>query len=65
MRKRQCRICNKNNNGNDGKIIYKLATLGELPGIENTVFPVYFHIVQCTKCGRKWSYTKKRKKRLL
>lgn len=65
MRKRQCKICNRKKNENDGKIIDKLATLGVLPGIDDTAFPVYFHIVQCTKCGRKWSYTKKRKKKLL
>lgn len=64
MRKRQCKQCNKwdpYNICDYGKVINKFPAFGYLPGCGNDKFFIFIYIVRCTKCGRTWTYRKKKK----
>lgn len=61
MRRRQCRICNKWDERDYGIVIKKETTEGDLPGLEGVNFPIKLYTVRCKKCGRTWTYRKKRK----
>ena len=62
MRRRQCRICNDWwDERNDGVVIKKEPTTGDLPGLKGVKLPITLYTVRCKKCGRTWTYRKKRK----
>ena len=59
MRRRQCKICNKMNEHLYGVVIKKkVMPNAVLPGLD---WPsdVRVYTVECSKCGRKWTYRKK------
>lgn len=58
MKRRQCKICNKNTSRYSGKVIKRKLTKGKLPGLLGS-HNIYLYTIKCSKCGHIWQYRKK------
>lgn len=61
MRRRQCKVCGRWSGRLTGKVVKrKIEDSAQLPGLEG-YFKIRRYTVQCTECGKKWTYRKKAK----